>query len=271
MKTIFNIIFFALSFIGAVAQDTEKPIEKYINFNIGFQNRVLLDEQKSALSYSSGEYLAGLSFTRNGVHSITEISLDAGRGNFSPRHIGNRWIYTTSYDIHGNATTDSFPVTSGISSGKLQISYLNKLSKGRTIWLAGAALKELLVYPDNNIGLLNSIGIHIKLGLLQQLGSKGRFQADLSFPLFAVNTRLPWHNTATSPLDPEFATFFKKGTRLVGIDKFRMLEFNMNYHLHIAKHWSLGAGYSLTWLNVPYYQPMRSYMNSFKVQTTYIF
>lgn len=265
------IFLLALFFRSALSQETDKPVEKSLGFQAGFQNRVLLDEQKSALVYSSGAFMAGFYYKRDGLNSIFSVSVDAATGNFSPRHFKDRWIYTTTHTIDGDVKTDSFPVTSGIISGKLQLSYLRKFGQGPVKWIVGPSVKEIIVYPENKIGLLNSLGFYATVGLTRKIRSRGSLQAEWSLPLFALNSRLPWHNTATSPVDSEFKTFFRKGTRLVGFNKFRMIEFDLNYKLAVSKHWTLGAGYNFTWMHVTYYQPMRSYINSFKVQTSFIF
>jgi len=272
MKKSITIVLFLLICSGISAQKSPGIAEKSIKFNIGYQNRVLLDEQKSALIYSSDEFIAGLSFLRDGEKSIVSISLDAGMGSFDPRYIKGRWLFITSYDIHGNTSIDSFPVTSQIITGKLEADYLKKFNTGgKTLWLAGASVKELLIYPDNYTGLLNSLGLHAKLGIVQKMGDWGRVKGDFSFPVLAVNSRLRWHNTATSPLEPEIATFFRKGSRLVSFDKFRMLELNLDYEYNLARHWRIGAAWSFTWLSIPYYQPMKSYMNTVIVKTVFIF
>jgi hypothetical protein len=268
MKKSMHILLIALNSFIVSAQYTESAAEKYLKFHAGYQKRMLLDEQKSALTYSSGEITGGLSFTRNASASIMIISLDAGFGNFLPKNPNERWSFTTSYDIEGKAETDSFLLTSGIISAKFQLSYLRKFNTGnQTTWLTGASAKEILIYPDNYTGLLNSIGIHLNVGMLQNIGNRNRFQVNVSFPVLSINTRLPWHNTVTSPLDPEITAFFKKGTRIVSLNKFRMLELSIDYTLTLSRHWGIGASYEFSWLNVPYYQPMKSFMNTARIQT----
>lgn len=275
MKSLSFISFLVFVCITIQAQQTGqaeiKPVKKALGFNLGYQNRQLIDEQKSALTYTSGEYLAGFSFRRVATKSLFNVSLSVGTGNFRAKHFHNRWLYSTTYDIHGNASIDSVPVTAGIINGNFQVSYLRQLHAGKITWLTGASLKEMLVYTGNNIGLLNSLGLYANIGAKKETGTKGTLSANLTFPLLALNSRLPWHNTVSSPIDSETKSLFKKGTRLVGPGKFRMFQLDIHYDIHLSKRWSLGAGYSFTWLNIPYYQPLKSYLNTVQLQTLYNF
>lgn len=276
MKKSTIILIWVFACYGIQAQQSgsaeDYRVVKKLGFNAGYQKRLLLDEQKSALTYMSDEYLAGLSFIRESYGSLLHISIDAGMGNFDAKHFKNRWLYSTTYDIHGTPETDSVLVASGIVSGNLRLSYFSKLNaSGKTTWLVGASVKEMLVYPANYIGILNSLGFYANVGLAKETGTRGKLQTYIYLPLIAVNTRLPWHNTATAPLDSEIKTFFKTGTKWVGPGKFRNLQLNVQYDYRIANHWSLGASYTFAWINVPYHQPLKSYLNSLQLQTSFIF
>lgn len=251
-------------------RELKRPVEKVLGFNLGYRDRLLLDEQKSALTYASGEYLAGLFYRREGHHSVLKIAISAGRGDFYARHFKERWLYSTTYDLEGVPDRDSLAVASALTGGNVELDYLLKLNPGRrTTWLAGASLREMMVYTDNKIGLFNSLGLHASLGLHHQLGGRSRLLANLSFPLAALNSRLPWHNTASDPADTEIRVFFKKGTRLVGPADFRMPELEMDYEVRITRAWNLGAGYRFTWLHLPAYQPLKSVVHTFQLHTSF--
>lgn len=274
MKSIEIFTFLVLLWTTIQAQEsvplTIRPVEKTIGFNFGYQYRQLLDEQKSALTYASGEYLAGVFFKREGHQSLFKISLNGGTGDFYAKHFKNRWLYSSKSDIEGNLTTDSLPVTSTLTAGDLQVSYLLKLNpKRRATWLAGATVKEILVYTDNNTGLLNSLGLHANLGFMNEFGKGSRMNVNLSVPLMALNSRLPWHNTASSPIDSEIKTFFKKGTNFSGPGDFHMLDLDIDYEIRVLKGWNIGACYSFTWLNVPTHQPLKSILHTFQIQTSF--
>lgn len=274
MNTFKMILLLIVAWISVQAQETKpkllRPVNKAIGFNLGNQNRQLLDEQKSALTYASEEYLAGIFFTREGHNSLFKISLNVGAGDFYAKHFKDRRLYSSKYDIEGNVSVDSLPVTSVLTGGNFQVCYLLKLNPGRpTTWLAGASVKEMMVYTDNKIGLLNSLGLHANLGFMNEFGGKSKIQVNLSVPLVALNSRLPWHNTASDPLDSEIMTFFKKGTSLVGPDDFRMAELELDYEIRVTRGWNIGAGYSFTWMNVPTYQPLKSVLHTFQIQTSF--
>jgi hypothetical protein len=252
--------------------ETAKPLQRQLGLGIGIQQRQLLDEQKSALVYSSREYTAGLFYRRISDRSVFSAELDFSTGSFFAKHFRDRKLYSTGYEIDGSVTADSLPVLSGILAGIFQVSYLRILGRGEnTAWYAGAALKDLLIYPENNIGILNSVGLYLTAQVARDINSKNRMSANLSIPLVAVNTRLPWHNTATSPVESETATFFKRDSRLVTVNNFQSAQCNVNYTFRLASRWNLGAEYAFVWLRVPYYQPMKSFINSIQLQTSYRF
>jgi hypothetical protein len=252
--------------------ETVKPLQRQLGFGIGMQQRHLLDEQKSALVYSSREYMAGLFYRSISDRSVFSAELDFSTGSFFAKHFRDRKLYTAGYGIDGSVTTDSLPVLSGILTGIFQVSYLKSMGSGeKNAWYAGAALKDLLIYPENNIGILNSLGLYLTAQVARDINSKNRLSANLAIPLVAVNTRLPWHNTATSPVKSETATFFIKDSRLVTVNNFQSVQCHLNYTFRLASRWNLGAEYAFVWLRIPYYQPMKSFINSIQLQTSYRF
>lgn len=249
-----------------------KPLQRQIGLGIGFQQRQLLDEQKSALVYASAEYNGGLFFRNANDRSVFSLDLNFSTGNYFAKHFRNRQLYTVGYNMDGTITTDSLPVFSGILSGVFEVSYLKRIASQASInWYIGPAIKDMLVYPENNIGLLNSLGIYLAVQASGNIDAKNRLSARIAIPLAAINSRLPWHNTATSPLRSETRTFFSKGTRLVTTNNFQSVQFNLNYTFRIASRWDLGADYAFIWLRIPYYQPMKSILNNFQLQTAYRF
>jgi hypothetical protein len=252
--------------------EIKKPALRQFGFGIGFQSRQLVDAQKSALVYLSREYNAGLFFKSEMARSIFSVDLDFSMGSFDAKHFRNRWLYSTEYDIDGNISEDSVPVVSGILSGQFNISILRKLpAEGSIQWFAGTSIKDILVYPENYIGLLNSLSWNANLLAVKNFHEKHRLGIQLLVPLAAVNTRLPWHNTATDPVEPEAKTVFKKGTRLVTVNNFQSLQLNVFYTHRFSSRWSIGADYDFTWLRIPYYQPMKSIQNRIRLFTTYSF
>lgn len=274
MKSLKISILLICAWIAVQAQgpgtDPPKPVEKVLGFSLGYRSRQLVDEQKSALTYTSRETLPGIFYRREGPASLFKLSVRAGTGDFYGQHFRNRWLYTTTYDLQGIPAKDSTAVRSVLTGGNVEADFLLKLNPGkRTTWLAGASIKEMMVYTDNKIGLLNSLGLHANLGVIHEISAKSKLRVNFSVPLAALNSRLPWHNTASDPIDSETWTFFKKGTRLVGPDDFRMPELDMDYELRICRGWNIGAGYSFTWLHIPAYQPLKSVLHTFQIQTSF--
>ncbi len=231
----------------------------------------MLDEQKSALVYRSNEFPATLFFIREKGQSFFSASLDFSLGSIDAKHKLGRKLYSVDYDIYGNVTVDSVPVTSGIIAGGFKVTYLRSLSDRPFRWMAGATLQDRLIYPENYVGLLNSLSLNAALGVSKKFHEDQTVRARIEVPVVAINTRLPWHNTATDPVKSEIATFFKEYSRWVTLDKYQSVQFNLNYSFSVSPRWSLGADYEFYWIRVPYYQPMKSFLNRISVFTSYNF
>ncbi len=242
-----------------------------LGFGLGYQSRQLLDEQKSALVYVSHEYQGTLFFKKEKEKSLFSAGLDFSLGSYEARHKQGRQLYTVDYDINGNVTTDSVPLTSGIVAGKFNVTYLRNISGGTFRWMAGGTLQDRLIYPENNIGLLNSLSLNAALYVSKRIQANQIISAKLELPVVAINTRLPWHNTASDPVKSEIATFFKKGSRFVTLDNYQSVQLNFNYSIRISTKWMLGADYEFDWIRVPYYQPMKSFVNRISLYTSFNF
>lgn len=275
MNAIKVITIFLLMSVTLQAQQYDSAGTRYkkhqLGFGPGYQSRQLLDKQKSALVYGSHEYQGTLFYRKENGKSLFSSSLDFSLGSFDARHLKGRQLYNVDYDINGNVTIDSMPVASGIMAGKLKITWLGNISRGTIRWMAGGTVQEQLIYPENYIGLLNSLSLNAVLNGSAKIHANHTLSAKLELPVVALNTRLPWHNTATDPVKPEFATFFKKGSRFVTVDKYQSVQFNLTYFFRLSTRWNLGADYEFTWFRVPYYQPMKSYVNRISVFTSYNF
>lgn len=261
--------------VNLQAQQPDSTIIRYnkyqLGFGLGYQRRQLLDEQKSALVYGSNEYQGKLFFIKEKKQSLFYTSLDFSLGSIDAKHKRGRYLYSADYDINGNLTLDSVPVTSGILAGKFKMTYLRNLSDRPTRWMAGGTLQDQLIYPENYIGLLNSLSLNAAIYASKNFHEKHTISGKLEIPVAAINTRLPWHNTATDPVKPEITTFFKKGSRIVTLDKYQSLLVNLNYSCKVSSRWTLGADYEFNWLRVPYYQPMKSFVNRISVFTSFNF
>ena len=115
-------------FVGSTVSGQVSEIEKYLRIKGGIRNRNLLDEQKSALIYSSNQMTAAIEFGRIGPKSIITAAISGGIGNYTPKYIKDRWLYITSSDIHGVPVTDSFPLVSKLISGSMELAWQAKLN-----------------------------------------------------------------------------------------------------------------------------------------------
>lgn len=271
-KTINTLGILLICFPALMAQtdqgwDQLQQPDRRLGIGFGYQNRLLLDEQKSALVYRSSEWMGSISYESERVRSWYRLRAAAATGDFHARDHDARWIYTTNWQEDGNAVRDSFPLASGILSAQLSFDYLRQLNAGtRWKWYCGLSMNEYLLYPENNIGLLNALSVAISARLALHLG-RHYFDGDLSSPFLSLNSRLPWHNTVTDPVMGETKSFFKKGTRLVTANRFQSVRTNLGYSFKTGNRFMLGFAYSWNWYHVSYHQPMQSTVHSLQFKT----
>lgn len=251
---------------------TAKERFNQLGIGLGFQNHLLVDQQKSDLVYTSREYGGGLHYLNRGPRSIYFVQAQVHFGDYFSRDHRDRYLYSETYDIDGNMVRDSVKLRSTLMSTELEFAYTGLFFRKNGYNLgAGPLLRDLIVFPDNNVGLLHSLGLYAQLYAGKNIREKHDLELSLAFPFLGLNTRLPWHNTATEPDQSETKAFFRNGTRVVSVHNFQSVLFRFRYAFHIGKHGMIGLAYSYNWLRVPYHQPMRAFTNTIHIQTAFKF
>ena len=269
MKTKIKLLIIALFTTAITKAQTGK-----FQIGIGYQRTWMVDQQASPLKYQTSEKTFSFAYNHLGNNSIFGIGLNGALGDFFPTGFANRQLYDPGYNADGSHKTDSFPLIGKLYNARLKINYLHKTSNGYSVFgkeklysnnYVGASLNNQLFYSDNFVrtGWMNSSSLNADYFHAAVLDTRHQFTIAISIPLFAVNTRLPYHNSISSPNgESDIKTFYKQGSRLTWLGAFQNVQFNAGYEYLISKKVGLGLQYSGQWLHYSCEKPITLFQNS---------
>lgn len=256
------------------AQKTHLTRKGSLQVGIGYQRTWMSDRQASPLKYQSSEKTFSLAYRRSDASQLFDISLKGAFGPFFPTGFSNRKWYHTSQDENGTIRTDSNTLRGTIYNTHLKIGYARSVDNGMTRFgnkdlisnrYAGASISSQLFYSDNIVrtGWMHAATVNADFTQLSTLGNKHHFRVGISIPLFARNTRLPYHNTVNSPTDKSnLGTVLKQGSRWTWFGNFQNIRIDAQYTYNIASRTQLGLHYSGQWLHYRYENPITLFQNN---------
>ncbi len=247
---------------------------------IGYQRTWMIDKQVSPLKYQSSEKTFLLGYEYASQKRVVRAKIDGSLGKFFPTGYDQRQLYDPGYNADGTPKKDSFPLTGKLYSVNMQVAYLTALSDGFSKWgsntihtndYVGASLNNQLFYTDNIVrtGWLNSSSLNADYQHAILFNTRHSFNIRISIPLFARNSRLPYHNTISSPEgDSGFKTFFKQGSRFTWLADFQNIQINATYEYAIGKRTGLGLHYTGQWMHYKHEAPVTFFQNNIGVIAT---
>lgn len=247
---------------------------------IGYQRTWMLDKQASPLKYQSSEKTILLGYQHYGAKGMFQASLNGSIGDFFPTGFPNRKWYNSSYNSDGTPKKDSSLLMGTIYSGRLQLGYLREVGSGFSIVdgkrmenrsYAGATLNNQLFYTDNIVrtGWMNSTSLNASYQREMTFNLKHFFFFKISIPLFARNTRLPYHNSlASAEGQGHVTTLFKQGSRWAWLGNFQNIQLEAGYDYYLGQHFGMGLRYFGQWLNYQYERPVRLFQNNIAITAT---
>jgi hypothetical protein len=269
MKKKFTILLFAIFLAGAMqAQKNQFQI------GIGYQRTWMVDKQASPLKYQTSEKTFSLGYFHTGSNGKWNVQINGALGDFFPTGFRNRQLYNPGYNSDGTHKKDSFPFVGTLYNARIKAAYLKKVSNGYSVFgneklysnnYVGASLNNQLFYSDNFVrtGWLNSTSVNAEYEHAAVFNNKHAFNIKISIPLFARNTRLPYHNTISSPEgDKGIKTFFKQGSRSAWLGNFQNIQLDAGYEYAVSKHVGLGIHYFGQWLRYKYEKPVTVFQNN---------
>ncbi|MGN6800621.1 MAG: hypothetical protein ACTHJN_01875 [Ginsengibacter sp.] len=275
MKTKILILIMATMFgANAMAQQNK------FTLGFGYQRTWMLDKQASPLKYQTSEKTILLGFDHKGNKGILGAQINGALGDFFPTGFKGRQMYDPGYNEDGTPKKDSSYMPGTLYSGRIIISYLRKATSGYNVIgkeqlyshnYYGASVNNQLFYSDNIVrtGWLNSASLNGEFMHTAMLNTKHFFNIKISIPLFAENTRLPYHNTISSPTgESNVKTFFRQGSRFAWFGNFQNIQLDASYEYSINDHWSMGLRYFGQWLHYSKEKPINLFQNNIGITTS---
>lgn len=188
---------------------------------------------------------------------------------------GNCITSVTTATVHKKK--DSFPFGGTIYNARIKIGYLKNVSTGYSVIgeeklrsnnYVGASLNNQLFYSDNFVrtGWLNSSSVNAEYEHSKLFNTKHSINIKISIPLFACNTRRPYHNTLSSPDgDNGVKTLFKQGSRFAWFGNFQNVQLDAGYEYAASNHLGLGIHYFGQWLHYDYENSITLFQNNIGV------
>lgn len=248
---------------------------------IGYQRTWLVDKQASPLKYQTSEKIFQLAYTHAGNKSKYGFEINGALGDFFPTGFAKRQLYDPSYNPDGSHKTDSVNLTGRWYNARIKINYLRKTRTGYSVIgkdklysnnYAGASLNNQTFYTDNFVrtGWLSSSSLNAEYAHGALLNSKHQFSIGISIPLVAVNTRLPYHNSISSPSEEsDIKTFFRKGSRFTWVAAFQNVQLHAGYEYSVSRSLGLGIQYFGQWLRYQQEQPITLFQNNIGVTASF--
>lgn len=247
---------------------------------LGYQRTWMLDKQASPLKYQTSEKTIILGYDYTGSKGIFSAQVNGALGDFFPTGFKDRQMYDPGYNDDGTPKKDSSFMPGTLYSGRIKVSYLRQATSGYNVIgkgslyshnYFGASLNNQLFYSDNIVrtAWLNSASFNAEYLHTAMLNTKHYFNIKISVPLFAENTRLPYHNTIASPTgESNIKTFFKQGSRFAWLADFQNIQVDAGYEYNISNHWSVGIKYFGQWLHYAKEKPINLFQNNIAITTS---
>ncbi|MBZ5855963.1 hypothetical protein [Flavihumibacter profundi] len=241
---------------------------------IGYQRTWLLDNQASPLKYQSSEKTFLLGYTHTGNTGKFDARLNGAWGNFFPTGFYNRKMYDPGYNPDGTPKSDSGLILGTLYNARIDIGYAWKVNSGYSVIdnkklesrnYAGASLSNQLFYSDNIVrnAWMNSSSLNAEFQHDAQYNARHTINIKISIPIFARNTRLPYHNSVSSPDgSSHIQTIFKQGSRMAWFGNFQSIRLEAGYDYAVNKMFGIGIHYFGQWLHYNYEKPISLFQNN---------
>ena len=244
---------------------------------IGYQRTWMVDKQASPLKYKSSEKTFLIGYEHENASARFDMKINGAFGDFFPSAFADRQWYNPGFNSDGAHKKDSSIIKGRLYSARIKMGYYSVLSPGyskpgnnsiHSQGYIGGSLNNQIYYSDNIIraGWLNSTSVNADYAYRILINTKHHINLKLSIPLFARNSRLPYHNTISAGNgDSNVKTFFKHGSRVTSIIDFQNIQFDASYEYAMSKSIGIGLQYFGQWLHYRYEKPVTFFQNNVSV------
>jgi hypothetical protein len=264
-----SIFFFILWFLvqPAVAQEANLAYNR-LGLLVGGQQTHVLDQQFSPLVYRANELRLALYYEAKHHRSNWHASLEGTTGSLFPPQYADRMVYTTTEDIYGNITTDSFQVRGNTRTINLQIGYAHDLVQSGDFALSvGADVRNQLMYPTTflNLGIMNALSLLVTTNASWFVNQDHQLSLGVGIPVFGWNTRFPYSGTVSTPNQTLTEAFFDGGTELVSLDKYSQFKARCKWRMALSSKAGVGLQYDFMWQRYTIPATLKHYSGSIGV------
>lgn len=252
-----------------------------LQVGLGYQKTWVVDKQASPLAYQSGQKTFSLGYENKSDKALFNLELQGALGDFFPGgHPGRKW-YDPGYNEDGTPRQDSNFLVGTLYQARFRAGYLRSIDghgngsaegKSHSLNYAGASISNQLFYTDNIVraAWLNSTSADLVYQHVRNFEKGHRFTLKITIPIFAYNTRLPYHSTVSSPGgDSQVKTIYKQGSRFASIVDFQNVQLNAGYDYAVSRKLSIGLHYFGQWLHYNYEKPVTLYQNNISLITSF--
>jgi hypothetical protein len=260
--------------IACSASFAAKAQQHKFTVGLGYQRTWMLDKQASPLKYQTSEKTILLGYDHTGSKSVFGAQLSGALGSFFPTGFKGRQMYDPGYNDDGIPKQDSFNIPGTLYNGKIKLSYLRQATSGYNVIgkgklyshnYIGASLNNQVFYSDNIVrtGWINAASFNAEYLHTATLNNNHFFNLKISIPLFSQNTRLPYHNTISSPSgEGNLKTFFKQGSKFAWLANFQSIQVDAGYEYSLSNRVSMGIRYFGQWLHYAKEKPINIIQNN---------
>jgi hypothetical protein len=246
----------------------------------GYQRTWMLDKQASPLKYQSSEKTFLLGYENAGNNGKFSAQLNGAFGAFFPTGFHDRKWYNPGYNNDGSPKKDSGLLLGTLYNARLKLGYVREISSGFSVVgkekfynrkYLGASLSNQLFYSDNIVrtGWMNSSSLNAEYAHDVYTQNRHLFTLRLTVPLFARNTRLPYHNTVGSSAgESHIKTIVRQGSRFATLLDFQNIAVEAGYEFAVNGKVGLGLQYSGQWLHYTYERPINLFQNNLSLVAT---
>jgi len=260
---------------------TARAQQKKFTVGLGYQRTWMLDKQASPLKYQTSEKTVLFVYDRTGSKGIFSAQLNGALGDFFPTGFKSRKWYDPGYNGDGTPKKDSFNMPGTLYNGKIKLSYLRQVTSGYNVIgkgklyshnYFGASLNNQTFYSDNIVrtGWLNAASFNAEYLHTATLNTKHFFSLKVSVPLFAQNSRLPYHNSISSSLgESNIKTFLKRGSKFAWLADFQNIQVDAGYEYSLSDRFSMGIRYFGQWLHYSKEKPINIIQNNIGITASF--
>ncbi|MBN1117992.1 MAG: hypothetical protein JXA77_12340 [Bacteroidales bacterium] len=261
-------LLFFISITNLTAQnDIQKTINN-INFGTGYSHLRMLDRQVTQLVYSANCLPISLGYSGISQRSIFQINLC-----FEPGMIGSSGIYKNrkvileSTNSSGVLESQEFIIPkTGIFKDVFNVSYHHRIfmKDSKFSFYAGGTFVQYFYLSFSVVPILfmSEISLNPSLIGIYKLNETIKVEGNISFPVFGINTRLPYCN---DPVDGEHGytyVTFRTGSRIASFNNYQKMVLNLEIEKQLSSKWSVSADYRFYWFRYSQEKTIQAYDNS---------